>query len=92
MLFEDSALWPRRVIAMALGRVGTGQGPDIDQLKSLIAMGGDRSVFASGGARNRNDLAAIADAGAAGVVMATALHAEVVTQNEIAALSRERRS
>jgi HisA/HisF family protein len=91
-LFEDSTLWPRRVIAMALGRVGTGQGPDIDQLKSLIAMAGNRSIFASGGTRKRNDLAAIADTGAAGVVMATALHAEAVTQKEIAALARERRS
>jgi HisA/HisF family protein len=91
-LFEDAALWPRRVIAMTLGRVGTGQGPDLDQLKALIAMAGIRSIFASGGARNIDDLAAIAEAGAAGVVMATALHDEAVTQNDVAALSRERRS
>jgi len=91
-LFEDPALWPDRIIAMTLGRVGTSQGPDIDLLKSLIAVAGARSIFASGGTRNRTDLAAIADLGAAGAVVATALHAEAVTPKEIAALLRERRS
>jgi phosphoribosylformimino-5-aminoimidazole carboxamide ribonucleotide (ProFAR) isomerase len=49
-------------------------------------------VFAAGGVRSANDLAAIAALRAQGAVIATALHSKAVTQNEIAALLRERRS
>lgn len=90
-LFDDPALWPRRVIAMNLGRVGTDQGPDTDGLKSLIGMADGRAVFAAGGIRDARDLLAIADLQAHGAVLATALHRRAVTQNEIAALLRERR-
>jgi HisA/HisF family protein len=91
-LFDDPALWPGRVIAMHLGRVGAEQGPDADGLGSLVAMAAGCSIFAAGGIRNANDLAAIAAAGARGAVLATALHKETLTQKEIAALLRERRS
>jgi phosphoribosylformimino-5-aminoimidazole carboxamide ribotide isomerase len=91
-LFDDRALWPGRVIAMHLGRVGGDQGPDADGLGSLIAMADGCSIFAAGGIRNAKDLAAVAAAGARGAVLSTALHKEALTQNEIAALLRERRS
>jgi phosphoribosylformimino-5-aminoimidazole carboxamide ribotide isomerase len=91
-LFEDSTLWPQRVIAMSLGRVGTDTGPDIDGLKSIIGKADGRAVFAAGGVRDANDLAAIASLQAQGALLATALHSNAVTQNEIAALSRGRRS
>jgi phosphoribosylformimino-5-aminoimidazole carboxamide ribotide isomerase len=91
-LFDDPPLWPGRVIAMDLSRVGTGQGPDEDGLKSLVALADGRSIFAAGGIRNASDLAAIAASGARGAVLATALHGQALTQEEIAALLRERRS
>jgi phosphoribosylformimino-5-aminoimidazole carboxamide ribotide isomerase len=91
-LFDDSTLWPQRVIAMSLGRVGTDTGPDIDGLKSIIGKADGRAVFAAGGVRDTNDLAAIASLQAQGALLATALHSNAVTQNEIAALSRGRRS
>jgi phosphoribosylformimino-5-aminoimidazole carboxamide ribotide isomerase len=49
-------------------------------------------VFAAGGVRSADDLVRAAEAGAAGALIATALHTNAITQNEIAALSRERRS
>jgi HisA/HisF family protein len=91
-LFDNSALWPGRVIAMDLSRVGIDRGPDIDGLKSLVTMADGRSIIAAGGIRNARDLAAIDSAGARGALLATALHAQALTQNEIAALLRERRS
>jgi HisA/HisF family protein len=91
-LFDDPALWPNRVIAMNLGRVGTDAGPDVEGLKSLLGMADGRAIFAAGGIRDARDLAAIADLEAHGAVLATALHRIAVTQNEIAALLRERRS
>jgi HisA/HisF family protein len=91
-LFNDPALWPGRLIAMCLTRVGTEMGPDIDKLKSVIDMANGRAVFAAGGIRHAGDLAALASLQARGALLATALHNNAVTQNEIAALLRERRS
>ena len=91
-LFDDASLWPRRVIAMNLSRVGTDQGPDTDGIKSLVGMAQGRAIFAAGGVRDARDLEAIADLRAHGALLATALHRNAVTQKEIAALSRERRS
>jgi HisA/HisF family protein len=91
-LFADSGLWPGRVIAMNLGRVGTETGPDMDGLQSVIAACGKSAIFAAGGIRDAADLAAIAGAGARGALVATALHTEALTQKEIAALLRGRRS
>jgi HisA/HisF family protein len=91
-LFDDASLWPRRVIAMNLSRVGTDRGPDTDGIKSLVGMSNGTAIFAAGGIRDARDLEALADLRAHGALLATALHRNAVTQKEIAALSRERRS
>ena len=91
-LFSDPALWPSRLIAMDLTRVGADTGPDVDRLKAILAVADGRAVFAAGGVRNARDLAALASLEAQGALIATALHSQAVTQKEIAALLRERRS
>lgn len=70
----DAALWPRRVIVMTLARVGSGEGPDLDALRRVIARRPGGAVFAAGGVRGEGDLEALATAGAAGVLVASALH------------------
>jgi phosphoribosylformimino-5-aminoimidazole carboxamide ribotide isomerase len=90
-LFSDPALWPRRLIAMDLTRVGAGAGPDVDRLKTVLGLAAGRAVYAAGGVRNRDDLAALISLNAHGALMATALHSGAITQKEIAALLRERR-
>jgi phosphoribosylformimino-5-aminoimidazole carboxamide ribotide isomerase len=91
-LFSDPALWPNRLIAMDLTRVGRDAGPDVDRLRTILDVADGRAVFAAGGVRNARDLAEIAGLAAQGALVATALHSQAITQNEIAALSRERRS
>ena len=91
-LFAEPAHWPERIIAMSLDRVGTGKGPDVERLREVVEQAGSRSVHASGGMRDIGDLAAAAQAGAAGALIATALHRGAVTQKEIAALLQRRRS
>jgi phosphoribosylformimino-5-aminoimidazole carboxamide ribotide isomerase len=77
---EDQApRWPCRVIAMELAVVGTGAGPALERLRRICrtAQGAGRSevaVFAAGGVRDAADLAPLATAGAAGVLVASALH------------------
>ncbi|HLC09352.1 MAG TPA: HisA/HisF-related TIM barrel protein [Methyloceanibacter sp.] len=91
-IFTTSELWPDRVIAMNLPRVGTEEGPDLDLLNDIVARAGDRAVYAAGGVRNIDDLDIIASSGAQGALLATALHDGSITQNEIAAFLRRRRS
>jgi phosphoribosylformimino-5-aminoimidazole carboxamide ribotide isomerase len=73
-LWSDAALWPDTLIVMTLARVGTGSGPDLARLLDVKGRAGARRVFAAGGVRGPDDLAALADAGIAGALIATALH------------------
>jgi phosphoribosylformimino-5-aminoimidazole carboxamide ribotide isomerase len=67
-------LWPGRIILMTLDRVGTGSGPDFEALESLVRRAAGRAVFAAGGVRDEADLDRLQAIGAAGVLVATALH------------------
>lgn len=74
-ILADPAPWPEDVIVMTLGRVGSRGGPDLGRLASIAAKAGPgRRVHAAGGVRGPDDLAALADAGIAGALIATALH------------------
>jgi phosphoribosylformimino-5-aminoimidazole carboxamide ribotide isomerase len=73
-LAETAALWPERVIAMTLGRVGMGLGPDLARLAAVGHLAAERRVFAAGGVRGADDLGQLAAMGVAGALVATALH------------------
>ncbi|GJE42448.1 HisA/HisF-related TIM barrel protein [Methylobacterium soli] len=73
-LHDEPGLWPRDVIVMALARVGAGAGPDLAGIAAARALGGDRRVYAAGGVRGPEDLRALRGAGAAGVLVASAIH------------------
>lgn len=73
-LLANAGLWPRRVIAMTLARVGSGEGPDLARLGAIKSRAGDCAVYAAGGVRDNRDLAALAARGIAGALVATALH------------------
>lgn len=86
-LLTDAALWPRRVIVMTLARVGSGEGPDLERLESIVARAGAREVYAAGGVRNGADLKALAGIGVAGALVATALHAGKITRADLEAIA-----
>lgn len=83
-LLADAARWPRQLIAMTLARVGSGSGPDLDRLAELVARAPGRRVFAAGGVRDAGDLRDIARCGAAGVLLASALHDRRLGRDELA--------
>lgn len=85
-ILETPALWPGRVIAMTLARVGAGAGPDFERLAALCARAGARAVFAAGGVRDADDLAALAAAGIAGALVASALHSGALDRQALQAL------
>ncbi len=59
---------------MTLERVGLGDGPDFATLAAIKARAGGRELFAAGGVRGAEDLAALARRGVAGALIASALH------------------
>ena len=73
-ILAEPGLWPRRVIAMTLARVGSGAGPDLTRLAAIRSVAGGRELYAAGGVRDAADLSALKRAGVAGALIATALH------------------
>lgn len=66
--------WPADVIVMDLARVGRHQGPDLQRIANLRRQASEHRLYAAGGVRGPDDLAALDDAGVAGVLIASALH------------------
>jgi phosphoribosylformimino-5-aminoimidazole carboxamide ribotide isomerase len=83
-LLENPFLWPDRIIVMTLARVGSGDGPDFERLASVQQRAGARRVYAAGGVRSHADLQALSQAGAAGVLVASALHDGRLTPADLA--------
>jgi len=80
-------LWPSRIIAMTLSRVGSAAGPDLELLDALNHAAPGRQIFAAGGVRGGEDLHQLARRGVSGVLVATALHAQSIGPAEIAAVA-----
>jgi phosphoribosylformimino-5-aminoimidazole carboxamide ribotide isomerase len=82
-LLEDSSIWPEHIICMMLNRVGSNEGVDIEHLEKIIKLARNKSVYAAGGVRHKDDLAQLKLSGAKGVLLATALHKGVITKKDI---------
>jgi len=67
-------LWPARVVAMALDQVGADAGPDLAGVARLRAARAGLRVYGAGSIRDGADLDAARAAGAAGWLVASALH------------------
>ena len=82
-LDESPKLWPHQVIVMTLTRVGVSAGPDFARVSQIIERAGDRRVFAAGGVRGADDLERLEAIGAAGALVATALHDGALTRADL---------
>jgi phosphoribosylformimino-5-aminoimidazole carboxamide ribotide isomerase len=76
----------REAIVLDLLRVGSGEGPDVTLIDELHARFPDIQLLAGGGVRDAADLASLAGAGAAGALVATALHSGAIGADELRAL------
>jgi len=85
-LLDYVASWPRRLIVMTLGRVGSGAGPDVDRLCEIRDIAAGRDVYAAGGVRDPADLVALKHAGISGALVATSLHEGRLTGGDIEAM------
>ena len=69
----------RELLVIDLARVGSRAGPPLEAVATLSAALPDVDVYAGGGVRDDRDLDALARAGAAGALVATALHEGAIT-------------
>jgi phosphoribosylformimino-5-aminoimidazole carboxamide ribotide isomerase len=89
-IFDDKTLWPHRVIAMTLARVGSHAGPDLDRLGAILSTAQKHhAIYAAGGVRNRADLDRLRQIGTAGVLIASALHDGNVTAEDLRAFNKK---
>ncbi|MCL2452304.1 MAG: HisA/HisF-related TIM barrel protein [Alphaproteobacteria bacterium] len=84
VIHENPQLWPRRIIAMTLARVGSGRGPDIDRLMSLRRQAEGVQLYAAGGVRGNADLNLLRRLGVNGALVASALHEGRLTAQDLA--------
>lgn len=73
-LHAEARHWPPDVIVMTLARVGAGTGPDFAGLEAACRMAPGHRIYAAGGVRGPDDLAALDRAGIAGALVASAIH------------------
>jgi phosphoribosylformimino-5-aminoimidazole carboxamide ribotide isomerase len=76
----------REAIVLDLARVGSGAGLDVGLIADLHAAFPELALLAGGGVRDAGDLHALRDAGAAGALVATALHSGVIGPRELAVI------
>jgi phosphoribosylformimino-5-aminoimidazole carboxamide ribotide isomerase len=74
-------------IVLDLARVGSGAGPDARLIRVLHARCPEIELLAGGGVRDGGDLRALAAVGAAGALVATALHGGALCADELRALT-----
>lgn len=82
-ILHDTRFWPDVVIAMTLAAVGGGSGPDIARVSKLKSLSSTTSIVAAGGIRNKDDLVALAQAGADAALVASALHAGTLKAGDL---------
>ena len=70
-------------IVLDLARVGSGAGPDVALIAAIHAAFPELDLLAGGGVRDVGDLRALDAAGAAGALVATALHRGVIGAREL---------
>jgi phosphoribosylformimino-5-aminoimidazole carboxamide ribotide isomerase len=72
---------------MTLARIGSDAGPDFERLAAISRRAENRAVYLAGGARGRADIEKARAAGAAGVLVASALHDGRLSRDDLAALA-----
>jgi len=91
-LFNHAELWPEHVIVMMLARVGSLQGPDLNQLRAIRRRAPHKKLYAAGGVRGAHDLTRLERAGTHGALLASALHRRLISASDLAAFASDANS
>ncbi len=79
----------RTLLALDLGRIGTGCGVELGLLEALRRRFPSLRLLAGGGVLTRRDLERMRDAGCDGALLASAIHAGRITAGDLADFARE---
>lgn len=82
-LQTDPTLWTQPTILMSLPKVGANQGPDIEKMAITSRQLPQQRLYAAGGVRQISDIHALDQAGAQGVLVASALHQKKLTAADL---------
>jgi phosphoribosylformimino-5-aminoimidazole carboxamide ribotide isomerase len=86
-LLEDVNLWPEELIVMTLNQVGANAGFDSKTIASILARAQHQHVYAAGGVRNISDLISLKSMAVYGALVASALHSQQITAQDLASLT-----
>ncbi len=81
--FNQAEYWPEQIIVMTLNQVGSNAGPDVEKLKGYCRAYPEKNFIAAGGIRNCLDLICLAEIGIKSALMATALHHNYISAQQI---------
>jgi phosphoribosylformimino-5-aminoimidazole carboxamide ribotide isomerase len=81
LLKEFRGMGVSSVIVLDLSRVGSGEGVNVDFLKSTLKEG--LNVYVGGGVRDLKDLLELKDLGLSGALIATALHSDKISIEDL---------
>jgi phosphoribosylformimino-5-aminoimidazole carboxamide ribotide isomerase len=82
-LLANSQHWPQDVIMMTLSNVGASSGVNSSLLNDALARAADFNIYAAGGVRNIEDLRLLKSMGIKGVLIATAIHQQQISTDDI---------
>jgi phosphoribosylformimino-5-aminoimidazole carboxamide ribotide isomerase len=82
-LFENSEFWPKRIIIMTLGLVGSNAGPALAMLQNYCNNYPEKNFIAAGGIRNSTDLLLLKKMGITHTLVASALHSGTISAANI---------
>jgi len=85
-LLHNPNLWPNKLVCMALSRVGSYEGPDLETLSILSKKARQCQLYAAGGIRDIYDLQTAKRLGVRGVLLASVLHDKRISPMQIDAL------
>jgi phosphoribosylformimino-5-aminoimidazole carboxamide ribotide isomerase len=87
-LLAETSLWSQPTILMSLPRVGANQGPDVEKISAFKTQHPQQAIYAAGGVRHSADIQALTQAGADGVLIASALHQKQLTASDLAVFAQ----
>lgn len=89
-LLEHTELWPEDIILMSLDHVGNTGGPSLNLFKQYKNKFENKNVFLAGGVRHLKDLHTLQEHNIAGVLVASCLHQETLTKEDLENIKIER--
>lgn len=82
-LLSQPQMWTQPCILMSLPKVGANQGPATQSIEDIKNQHPTQQLYAAGGVRHRHDLLALKTAGAQGVLVASAIHQQQLSTEDI---------